>query len=107
MKVIYTEDSQSDIESIYDHIAKEGSPAAADRTIDAIVATCEDLALFPGMGRRRPELDDLGIEVRTIGERNHVIVYAEHDGDLHVVRVLHQSRDLGPHYLESLRDVAS
>ncbi len=106
MEVKYTEASQSDIESIYEYIARAGGIASADRIIEAVTATCGDLGEFPGMGRRRPELDDLDREVRSISERGYVILYTEHEGQIWIVRVVHGARDIGPELLEPLTEIA-
>lgn len=105
MALIYTQDAQADIESIYEYIASEAGLATADRMIDAITGVCSDLESFPGMGRRRPELDGHGLEVRSIPERNWVLFYTQHQGDVYIVRVLHGARDIGPPMFETLNGI--
>jgi toxin ParE1/3/4 len=94
--------SQEDIESIYAHVCKEAGAATADRLIDALAGTCEDLAQFPLMGKARPELDDLGLSVRSINERGYLILYTSREEVLYIVRVLHGSRDIGRIELDGL-----
>ena len=105
MIVKYTKESQSDIESIYEYIAREGSLASADRVIDAVTTTCENLGDFPALGRRRPEFDALNFEVRSIGAGKYVILYTQYEGEVWIVRVVHGARDIGPEFLEPLNEI--
>ncbi len=102
MNTNYTQISQSDIASIYSYIAEARNSAASDRVIDSIVAVCESLATFPGLGRHRPEFDNHGLEVRSIVEGAYTIFYTEHTGSIFVVRVVHGARDIGPSLFEVL-----
>ena len=51
---------------------------------------CEDLARFPDMGRRRPDLDGMGVQVRGIGHDGRLVVYARRGAALHVLRILRE-----------------
>ena len=81
--------AERDLEEIWSYVAEDGSPATADRLIDAIIDRFELLAEQPRMGRLRPEF---GEGVRSFTVENHVIYY-RHDGDVLIARVLHGRRD--------------
>ena len=101
----YTNDAQEDLTTIYTHIASLANVAAADKVIDAIVSTCDGFVEFPALGRRRPELDDLGLEMRSLVEGRYTIYYTVNSEQVYVVRVLHGARDLGRSLFDNLGDV--
>lgn len=63
---------------------------AAKEAVETLLERCEDLARFPEMGRRRPELDGLGVQVRGIGYGGRLVVYARRGSVLHVLRILRE-----------------
>lgn len=94
MKTKYTKAAQKDIEEIFLYIAPRSDVSVADKLVDAIVGTCEFLADYPFLGRRRPEFDDFGFEVRSITERGYLIVYTTFEGTIFIVRVMHGAMDI-------------
>lgn len=88
IKLSYTEAAQRDLLSYYQEVSEQTGSAAAETSIEAMMGRCEDLAKFPDMGRRRPELDAFGISVQGITESGRTILYTRRGSTLHVVRVL-------------------
>ena len=68
------------------------NPVAADRVIDQIEAAEDRLALFPNLGRARPEI---AIDLRSWPIGEYLIFYRVERDRLEIVRVLHGARDLG------------
>jgi toxin ParE1/3/4 len=92
-RILYSEEAQNDVDEIYVYIATENSPASADRIIDSLVETCNSLAEFPRLGRRREEFDHKWREARSIGNSGYQVFYTEYRGDVVILRILHGSRD--------------
>jgi len=68
------------------------------------MSTCESLADFPALGRHRSELDDFGLEVRSLVEGRYGIYYTTHQGGVFIVRVLHGARDIDQALVSRLGD---
>ena len=83
-----------DLEEIFVFISDRSTIAIADRVIDAIVDTCKLLSDYPEMGRRRPEYDSLGFEVRSLSEGSYLILYTIRSGLPLVARVFHGAQDI-------------
>ena len=88
--------AEQDLDAIWSYVAEDGSPATADRLIDAIIERFELLVEQPRIGRLRPEF---GAGVRSFTVENHVIYY-RHDGDVVIARVLHGRRDQAAAWFE-------
>ncbi len=52
-EVVFAPEAEEQLVGLYRYIAVAGSPEAADRYTDSIVAFCEELALFPHRGKAR------------------------------------------------------
>ncbi len=89
-------EAQGDLDRIHAYIWKE-NPDAADRVLEAALATFALLAKSPGIGWPRifksVELHDLR-SFRIVGFRNFLIFYRSGKEDIEIVRVLHAARDL-------------
>jgi toxin ParE1/3/4 len=87
--------ARTELNSIWNHIAKEsGNVAAADDIIDAITERFYLLSEYPRMGRSR---DDLRPGLRSFAVGQYVIVYAIEDEDVEILHVFHARRDIaGP-----------
>ena len=97
MTLVYSLAAAEDLESIYSYILDQAGPAVAKKVLYAITGICERLKDYPNLGRRRPELDVLGFEARSIGEQGFLVVYTVHKATVVVGRILHGSQDVGPH----------
>lgn len=88
--VTFTATAENDLDDIWLHIALD-SPAAADRTIDAVKKRIEQLASFPESGQARP---DIASDARSLNTGNYLILYRIIDVSVEIVRVAHGARDL-------------
>ena len=80
-----------DLQEIEAYIASD-SPAAAEKVINSIEATCDLLAREPQAGRERPELE---AGLRSFVSGQYVIFYIRTTDTLvSVVRILHSRRDI-------------
>lgn len=62
------------------------------RYITGLFEHFEKIAASPGLGRARPELAE---GVHALPYQRHVIFYELHGGRCHILRVLHERRDIG------------
>ena len=97
--------ARNDILEIFKYIESHGSESIAQGLMAAIVNTCDFLANYPDLGRRRTEYDDFGFEVRSITERGYLILYIYFDAEVHIIRVIHGARDINATMLYPLRDL--
>lgn len=86
-----TRQAEQDLLDAWHHVAQD-NPAAADKLVDAVYASAQQLAASPLMGRERPEL---GPGLRfwpTVTP--YLIFYCPEATGITVLRVLHHSRDV-------------
>jgi toxin ParE1/3/4 len=89
--VVFAPEAQEQIFELYRYVAAAGSPEVAARYTEAIVAFCEELAMFPHRGKAR---DDIRPGLRTVGFRRRVVVaFAVLDRDVVIVGVFYGGRD--------------
>ncbi len=88
IKLSYTEAAQRDLLNYYGDLIDSVGSVIADEGIDRIFERCDDIARFPEMGGRRPNLDAFGLSVHGVNESGQTILYARRAGILHIVRVL-------------------
>ncbi|MCL5745820.1 MAG: type II toxin-antitoxin system RelE/ParE family toxin [Acidobacteria bacterium] len=94
--VIVSPEALADLDQIHAYIAAD-NPAAADRVLEAALATFEVLAGMPGMGRPRTfKLSELAgmRSLAVTGFRNYLIFYRSVNAGVEIVRVLHGARDV-------------
>ena len=89
-RLVHTPAAQTDLIEYYEERAADGGESLAVADLEAILERCDDLARFPDMGRRRPDLDALGLQTRAITHDGRLIVYTKRCATLHVVRVLRE-----------------
>ena len=85
-----TERAEDDLDSVWAYIATD-SHQAADRMIDAVLASSRLHVRFPGMGQDRREL---GPGVRSFIVSPFVVFYRAQGDTIEVLRVLHSARDI-------------
>ena len=96
---------RADLLKQVDWYRDHASPEVAERFVNAVEATLQQLAETPGLGRPRfvdwPEL--VGIRSWRVQKpyHRHLIFYRQDDKSLMAERVLHGSRDLPRRLLES------
>jgi toxin ParE1/3/4 len=86
-----TADAETDLTDIWVYIAAD-NPAAADRTILALLEAEDRLARFPEIGRLRA---DLVAGLRSWAAGSYVIFYRPMEDGILTIRILHGARDAG------------
>ncbi|HKI35596.1 MAG TPA: type II toxin-antitoxin system RelE/ParE family toxin [Gemmataceae bacterium] len=89
-QVTRTTQAESDLIDILAQVGQR-SVAAADRLADQIDRQCQQLARFPGMGRKR---DDLAPGLVSFPVGKYLILYRIITGGIEVARVVYGGRDL-------------
>lgn len=88
-RVVRRPRAEQDISDIYDWIA-DSSPTNADRYIQRIVSTIDNIAGMPSIGSfRLPSRP----EIRAVPIGNHLVFYRTIEGGIEVIRVIHGARD--------------
>ncbi|MBU1599829.1 type II toxin-antitoxin system RelE/ParE family toxin [bacterium] len=91
MKIDWTEPAISDLQAIYDYIAKEAE-YYANRFIERIFEAVEKLGDFPKMGRFVPETEQE--DIRELLFHDYRIIYRVEKERVLILAVVHGSRDL-------------
>ena len=91
MKLRISPRANSDVEAIWNYIARD-NPRAADQVEDDIQSAMRMLAEFPGLGHTRPDVRRPGFRFWRV--RSYLIVYRVDEDTLLVVRVIHGSREI-------------
>lgn len=79
-----------DLADLWHYVAQDNI-SAARRLNNKIIAKCQKLAEFPGMGRERSELSP---GLRGFPIDNYIIYYRETDFGIDVIRILSGFRDI-------------
>ena len=85
-----SEQAEADLDGIWTFIAGDNQEAA-DRVIDAILASSRLHVRFPSMGQNRREL---GPSLRSFVVSPYVVFYRPQGDTIEVLRVLHAARDI-------------
>ena len=89
MKVIFSPESENDLEAIADYIA-EDNPSKALDFIFELKEHCENLTSFPN---RNPVYDEIeGFTVRKYPYKNYIVYYGAGDEFLYIFHIWHASR---------------
>lgn len=89
MKVIFSPESENDLEAIADYIA-EDSPDKALDFIFELKEHCENLTNFPNRNPVYGEVE--GLTVRKYPYKNYIIYYGVGDKTLYILHIWHASR---------------
>lgn len=89
MKVVWSEQAYERLWEIESFIAFD-NPAAAEKHSDKLIQCADQLAGFPGMGRRLPELPQS--DLRELIEGNYRIVYRIRDDSVEIITVFEAHR---------------
>jgi len=90
-RLIWSDDAEADLLSIWCYGADEWSPTIADDHLEDLDRTCRMLIEAPDLGRAR---DELVVGVRSIPLDPHIIFYRISAAGIEVLRVLHQREDV-------------
>ncbi len=83
-------DAREDLKQIYEYISKD-SIYYANKTIEEIISKTEYLSMFPYMGRKIPEYNN--INLREIIYKSYRIFY-KINSNVHILKIFHHSRNL-------------
>ena len=90
--VTYSNEAKADLVEILEFIAGRSSLVIAERFTDAVVKTCESLALAPHRGTNR---NALRLGLRTVGFRRRVtIAFHVREREVRILRILYGGRSL-------------
>ena len=97
-KLIYTTRSHQDLDDIWDYISLDlQNPSSAERVLDRIMDTAEQLKLFPESGALLSSVTPLDYELyqdeRFLVSGKYLILYHIVDHDIYIDRVLYGGRD--------------
>lgn len=93
MKVHWSDVAESDINSIYDYIARD-VPYYAELFINKLIEATDTLETHPRIGRCVPEAEDRD-SIRELIVQRYRIVYRIDNESIYILTVIHGSRDLG------------
>lgn len=89
--VVYTPEAQNQLRAIYRYIAKEASPAIAQRFTDAIVDHCDRFRELPARAVRR---DDIRPGLHITNYRGRVVIaFAVEDTEVWIIGVFYAGQD--------------
>ena len=90
MQIVLKQDAEEDLESIKNYISKD-SIYYANKTVDEIINKTEYLLMFPYMGRKIPEYNN--INFREIIYKSYRILYKV-NSNIYILNIFHHSRDI-------------
>jgi toxin ParE1/3/4 len=90
MRLLISPLAEQDLEQIADFIAQD-QPLRALSFVQALHKQCKNIAMQPQIYRLRTEL---GSDIRSCAYGHYVIFFAAQEQELHIIRVLHGSRDI-------------
>ena len=92
MRLYWSDIAEADLDDIYDYIARD-VPYYAELFIDRLVEATDKLEDYPRIGRRVPEAAHRS-DIREIIVQGFRIIYRITAGEIHILTVVHGSRDL-------------
>jgi len=95
-RIIVSEYVESELTAIWEYIALDNIEAA-DRFLESVHATFQELARMPGMGRARKFSHERLIDLRSFRVKdfeNYLIFYEPLPDGISVYHILHGARDL-------------
>lgn len=84
-RVVFAPEAADQLEALFDYIGERSSLATAQRYTDAVVATCEGLALFPLRGVAR---EDIRPGLRLTHHKGRTIIAYAVDEDARTVSII-------------------
>ena len=86
--------AEADVDEIWDYSEERWGRPQADRYVRDLASTCAGIAegLVSSLS-----VEDIRPGYRKAACGSHMIYFREDDGDIEVVRILHQSMDVGRH----------
>jgi len=93
MKVVWTEPAETDLDELFDYIARD-APSYAEQYVDRILEAVVRLTNIPRFGRKVPEADS--DKFRELIVQSQRVIYSiddEHD-TIHILALVHVRQDL-------------
>lgn len=92
-KIRWTEKASSNLQAIYDYIARD-SKTYANRFIMSLIRATKKLEIMPRCGRIVPELESYGF--REVIYQNYRIIYRITEGteDVEILAIVHGAREI-------------
>lgn len=87
MRLRWTEGASGNLDQVEHYIAQD-NPSAAVAAVQRIIDAAEMLADYPGIGKRGREC---GTRELVVAGLPFIIIYAAHQNELVIIRVLHAS----------------
>jgi len=84
-RVVFAPEASDQLEELFLYIADQSSPAIAQRYTDAVIATCEGLALFPHRGVAR---DDIRPGLRLTHHKGRTVIAYAVDEETQMVAIV-------------------
>lgn len=90
-RVVFSPEAAAQIEALHHYIADAASAQVAERYIDAIIAYCESLCVFPLRGTKR---DDVRPGLRVTNYKKRVVIaFAVEDGQVSIIGIYYGGQD--------------
>ena len=94
MSIIVSKEARKDLVQIRQYISEElCNPDAAVRIMGLLKKSIASLSDFPGRGRPLDALIPVHTDYRYLVCENYCVFYLGNDGDVVVIRILHQRQD--------------
>ena len=94
MSIIVSREARKDLVQIRQYISEElCNPDAAVRIMGLLKKSIASLSDFPGRGRPLDALIPVHTDYRYLVCENYCVFYRSNDGDVVVIRILHQRQD--------------
>ena len=90
-RVVFSPEAAEQIEALHHYIAEAASPQVAERYIDAIIAYCESLCVFPLRGTMRDDVRP-GLRITNYKKRA-VIAFAVDEEQVSIIGVYYGGQD--------------
>jgi toxin ParE1/3/4 len=91
-RYLLTNQAVADLTAIWDYSCSVWSEAQADRYYHLLTGAFEEIANNPAAGKQYPAIDPA---LRGLRAGRHIVFYQmAGNGDIHIIRILHQRMDL-------------
>lgn len=90
----FTVQAKRDLDQIRDYTLETSGADQAYLYVGELRGGFESVDHDPGVGKARP---DLANGMRSFAVGRHLVFYTRHEGDVIIVRILHQRMDPHPH----------
>lgn len=93
MRIVWTEPAESDLDDLFDYIARD-SAIYAERFIDRILNAVTSLAELPRMGRQVPEANDAHIRELIVHSQRVIYAIDDDQDTVNILALVHGRQDL-------------